>query len=314
MTYRFATHFTFLNMLAMARRGRFDPARFQNRVELDFSDLKFAGPGAMACIKALLARQQLVLPPEDCFPVQHCCQDTIRYLSQMDFFTSDIRWRIPPEQEGFIGQSPAGRFLPIRNLHQLSETNAVSREMVRGLRMEDRKSALTIQYAISELIDNALQHSGSPSGAFVTAQKHQEPAMVHVLIVDTGIGIRRHLMKHPRFRQLTDDMAALKAALTPFVTGTYMARLREDRLDYENQGLGLSVTDQIARHSGGALYVWSGHALYRSRRRVQSMPVAWPGTIVFLTLPINPGVNPTDIVRGFDEGLHKKQIQLKFNS
>jgi hypothetical protein len=314
MTFRFPKNFKFFDMLAMARRGTFNPASFQDQVGLDFSDLKFVGPGAMACIKALLARQQLVLPPEVGFPVQHQCQDVISYLSRMDFFTSDIRWRISPEQEEFIRQSPAGGFLPIRNLHQLSETNAVSREMVRVLMMEDRKSALTIQYAISELMDNALQHSASPTGAFVTAQKYQNPAVVHVTIVDTGIGIRRHLMKHPRFRQLAGDTAALRTALTPFVTGTYIGRSGDDRLDYENQGLGLSVTDQIAKRSGGGLYVWSGQALYRSRKGIESMPVAWPGTIVFLTLPINLGVNPTDIVRGFDEGLHKKQIQLKFNS
>ena len=301
-------------MLAMAWRGRFDPASFQGQVELDFSDLKFAGPGAMACLKALLACQQLVLPPEVCFPVQHQCQDAIREVSRMDFFTTDIRWCIPPAQEKFIRQSPPGRFLPIRNLHQLSETNAASREMVRALMIEDRKSALTIQYAISELMDNALQHSGAATGAFVTAQKGQISAMVYVLIVDTGIGIRRHLMKHPRFRQLADDMAALRTALRAFVTGTYIAQSGEDRLDYENQGLGLSVTDQIARRSGGELYVWSGQALYRSRSGVESMPVAWPGTIVFLKLPFPLAVSPTDIVRGFDEGLRKKQIQLKFNS
>src|ERR1700728_3995395 len=202
MNFRFPSDFKFFDMLALARRGMFDPATFQDQVVLDFSDLKFAGPGAMACVKALLARQQLVLPPDVCFPVQHQCQDAIRYLSRMDFFTSDIRWCIPPEQEAFIRQSPAGRFLPIRNLHRLSETHAVSREMVRVLIMEDRRSALTVQYAISELMDNALQHPETPAGAFVTAQKYQKPAIVHVLIVDTGMGIRRHLMKHPRFRQL----------------------------------------------------------------------------------------------------------------
>jgi hypothetical protein len=169
MTFLFPANFKFFDMLALARRGMFDPATFQEQVELDFSDLKFAGPAAMACIKALLARQQLSLPPEMCFPVQHKCQDAIRYLSRMDFFTDDIRWCIPPEQEAFIRLSPEGRFLPIRNLHQLSETNAVSREMASVLMMEDRKSAMTVQYAISELIDNALQHSDSPAGAYVTA-------------------------------------------------------------------------------------------------------------------------------------------------
>jgi hypothetical protein len=92
MTFRFPSNFTFFNMLALARRGMFDPASFQDQVKLDFSDVKFAAAGAMVCIKALLARQQLVLPPEVCFAVRHQCQDAIRYLSRMDFFTNDIRW------------------------------------------------------------------------------------------------------------------------------------------------------------------------------------------------------------------------------
>jgi hypothetical protein len=42
-------------MLALARRGQFDPLTFRGQIELDFSPLTFAGPGAMACIQELPA-------------------------------------------------------------------------------------------------------------------------------------------------------------------------------------------------------------------------------------------------------------------
>ena len=243
MTFKPSGSFSFLSMLALARRREFDPAQFRGQIELDFSDLTFAGPDAMSCIKALLARAQRDSPPEACFPMQHRCQDAIRYLSRMDFFSPDIRWCMPPEQEQFVRHASEGRFLPIRNLHLLSETDAASREIGACLEAEDRASTLTLQYAISELIDNALQHSSSPAGAFVTAQKYGKTRRVHALIADTGIGIRRHLVQHPRFRDLADDVEAIRTALTPFVTGTYLAAPRDERREYENQGLGLPVIE-----------------------------------------------------------------------
>lgn len=314
MTYRFPPQFSFFQMLALARKGLFDPAAFRGQVELDFSNLTFAGPGAMACIKALLAREQRELPPELCFPVTHQCQDAIRYLIRMDFFRDDLRWCFPEREEQFIRHSSEGRFLPIRNLHHLNETDGVSREMAKCLATDDRQTAATLQYALSELIDNALQHSDSPTGAFATAQKYERLKSVHLLIVDTGISIWRHLLKHPKYRHITSDVEAVKTALRPFVTGTYLADPANDKLEYENQGLGLSVTNEIARRCGGQLYLWTGKALYRSQNgEVEAMPVEWPGTVVFLTLPIKLAVNVTDVVKGFDTAVERPKFQLKFN-
>jgi signal transduction histidine kinase len=313
MKFTFPGKFAFFDMLALARRGEFDPMAFRGQIELDFSALTFAGPGAMACIKALLAQEQRTLPADVCFPIQHKCQEAIRYLTRMDFFNADIRWCMSPKEDAFIRHSAAGRFLPIRNLHHLHETDAASRDIVACLDCNDRPSAQIFQYAASELIDNALQHSDAPNGTFVTAQKYQKLERIHALIVDTGIGIRRHLRRHPRFQNIGDDVAAIQTALKPFVTGTYLANAQDNRREYENQGLGLSVINEIARRSGGELYVWSGRALYRSRSGVETMPVEWPGTVVFLTLPIKLAVNVTDVVKGFDAALQKPKIQLKFN-
>ena len=174
MKFTFPSKFTFLEMLALARRGQFNPMAFRGQIELDFSTLTFAEPGAMACIKALLAQEQRTLPSEVCFPIRHQCQEAIRYLTRMDFFSPDIRWRMSPEEDDFIRRSAAGRFGPIRNLHHLHETDAASRDIVACLDFNDRPSAQIFQYAASELIDNALQHSDAPNGAFVSAQKHQD--------------------------------------------------------------------------------------------------------------------------------------------
>jgi hypothetical protein len=184
--------------------------------------------------------------------------------------------------------------------------------MVRCLTIADKESSGTLQYVLSELIDNALQHSDSPTGAYVTAQKYEKLGRVHLLIVDTGIGIRGHLQKNPRYRHVADDLQAIKTALTPFVTGTHV--VPGEQLEYDNQGLGLSVTDQVAKRGGGVLYLWTGRALYRSQSgQVETMPVAWPGTVVFLSLPIKLAINVTDVVKEFDAALKKPQIQLKFN-
>ena len=301
-----------MEMLALARRNKFDPMAFHGEIELDFSTLKFAGPGAMACIKALLAREQRVSLLEVCFRVVHQCQDAVNYLKRMDFFTNDIRWCMSSEAENFIRHPSGGRFLPMRNLHQLHQTDAASLEMSRCLTIPDEASRRNFQYLLSELIDNALQHSNSPTGAYVTAQKYDKSGKVHLLIVDTGIGIRGHLQKNPRYSHILDDSQAIKTALRPFVSGTHV--IPGERLEYENQGLGLSVTDQIAKRCKGELYLWTGRSLYRSQSgEVETMPVSWPGTVVFLSLPIKLAINVTDVVKEFDAALKKQRIQLNFN-
>jgi len=312
MKFTFPKDFKFLDLLALARNGRFDPASFRHPLELDFTQLGFAGPGAMACLKALLAREQHTMPADASFLVEHKSQDAVRYLERMDFFTKDIRWCMKPTTVNRY--SSEGRFLPMRNLHQLKETDAASLEMVRCLTIADKSDSTAFQYVLSELIDNALQHSDSPTGTFVTAQKYEKLGRVHMLIADTGIGIRGHLQKNPLYRQITEDQSAIQKALTPFVTGSYKAN-PEDILEYDNQGLGLTVSDQIAKRSKGELYLWTGRALYRSQTGVtETMPVAWPGTVVYLNLPIKLAVNPTDVVKEFDAQLQKPKIQLKFNS
>jgi hypothetical protein len=315
MTFRPPIHFRFIDLIAMARSGRFDPAWFREPISLDLSALKFADAGAMACIKALLANGQRYWPQDTCTLVSHEAQDAVRYLTRMDFFTREIRWC---RELGFeVNRYDAtGRFLPIRNMREQRETPEVAKRIVQCLEIKNHASANTIKYALSEIIDNALQHSESPAGTYVTAQLFPKLDCVDAVIADTGIGLRGHLARHPQFRGLNDDIEALRIALTPNVTGVYIPDRAEARLDFENenQGIGLSVTDHIIKRSaGGVLYVWSGRALYRSNAGVEEMPVSWPGTVVFLHLPRSISVDHLQVIREIHVPLRRRRRGLRFD-
>ena len=55
------------------------------------------------------------------------------------------------------------------------------------------------------------------------------------MIVDTGVGIRAHLSRHAQYRGLTNDLEALRIALTLNVTGTHIANREEGRLEFERE-------------------------------------------------------------------------------
>lgn len=316
MIFQPPSTFRFIDLVALARRGHFDPAWFNDPITLDLGAIKFAGAGAMACLKALLANGQQRWPEDGCALAEHTNQDSIKYLSRMDFFTGEIRWCRPPGIE-VIRHDETGRFLPIRNLRDQCETPEAAKQIVQCLEVASGASANTIKYALSEIMDNALQHAASATGTYVAAQLFPRRDCVNAVIVDTGIGIRRHLAGHPQYRGLHDDLEALRIALTPNVTGTYIPDRAEARMDYanENQGIGLSVTDQIAKRSGrGVIYVWSGHALYRSNAGVEEMPVSWPGTVVFLHLPRTIEVDHLQIIRQIHVPLRRKRRGLRFDS
>lgn len=315
MIFQLPSTFRFVELVGMARRGHFDPAWFREPVTLDFSKLKFAGAGAMVCIKALLADGQRSWAGDACALAEHGGQNAIKYLSRMDFFTEEIRWcRSPGIDMNRLDET--GRFVPIRNLRDQRETPEAAKQIVQCLEVASAASANTIKYALSEIIDNALQHSESATGTYVAAQFFPKLDCVDAVIVDTGIGIRQHLARHPQYRGLHDDVEALRIALTPNVTGTYIPDRAEGRMPYENenQGIGLSVTDQIAKRSGkGVIYVWSGKALYRSNAGVEEMPVAWPGTVVFLHLPRTIEVDYFQIIREIHVPLRRKRRGLRFD-
>ncbi|GHC27594.1 hypothetical protein GCM10010308_50740 [Streptomyces vinaceusdrappus] len=81
---------------------------------------------------------------------------------------------------------------------------------------------------IGELIDNAISHGASTSGAFIAAQAYSGKTTgyrrLEIAVCDTGIGVLTHLRHNPAHAHVTTSAEALERALEPGVSGTHDTR------------------------------------------------------------------------------------------
>jgi anti-sigma regulatory factor (Ser/Thr protein kinase) len=158
----------------------------------------------------------------------------------------------------------AGRFLPLTHVRTALDTRQVIGDLSALLHLDSNPDALAaVQYCVSELLRNALEHSGSQDGAFVCAHNYTAGRFrrVSIAVVDCGQGIASHLAPtHPEVRD--DDAQALTLAMLPGVTGVVPGMYGTP----DNAGAGLFITRTIAKGSGGYFLLASGTAAYRLRR------------------------------------------------
>jgi hypothetical protein len=163
-----------------------------------------------------------------------------------------------------VAHEEAGRFLPITQVTDRTGLSGVIGDISALLHMESDPDGLAaVQYCVSELIRNVLEHSGSPDGAFICAHRFtkKKPHRVTIAVADCGQGIAEHLgQAHPE--ALTDDAVALGLAMRPGVTGAIPGLYGTT----DNAGAGLFITRSIAKGTGGYFFFYSGKAAYRLRR------------------------------------------------
>lgn len=158
----------------------------------------------------------------------------------------------------------AGRFMPIKRIISNEDVRAAVADISALLHLADNPEDLAaVRFCVSELIRNAIEHSGSPLGAFVCAQNYPKanPPRVSIGIADCGIGVSAHLGRvYTRARD--SDAAAIQLALEPGVTGALPGIYGQS----DNAGAGLFFTRSIAKGTGGHFLIYSGSACYRIRR------------------------------------------------
>ena len=158
----------------------------------------------------------------------------------------------------------AGRFLPITNVRSPIEARAAIADISALLHLTDNPEGLAaVQYCISELLRNVLEHSSSPRGAYICAHNFAggKTPRVAIGVADCGSGIAAHLgQAHPE--ALTSDRRAIQLALEPGVTGALPGIYGTP----DNAGAGLFITRSIAKGTGGYFLIYSGRACYRLRR------------------------------------------------
>lgn len=222
-----------------------------------------------------------------------------------------------------IEHEEAGRFMPIKNVKNAGDVRSVIADISALLHMQDNTEGLAaVQYCISELLRNSLEHSNSTQGAFVCAQNYQKGHRVSIAVADCGIGVTKHLAR--KFPEVTnDDKLALDYALRPGYTGAIAGLYGTP----DNAGAGLFITRSISKGCGGHFLLYSGKSCYRLKRAsVNAQRVlfpdallephnfwefenSWQGTVVALEIL-------TDKIYDFDEyfGWIRDQLKVQFAS
>jgi hypothetical protein len=158
----------------------------------------------------------------------------------------------------------AGRFMPLRNVKTGADVRSVIADVSALLHLnEDVESLAAVQYCLSELMRNVLEHSMSEDGAFVCAHNYseREPHRITLAVADCGIGIREHLSyRYPAVKN--DDLKALEFAMQPGISGARPGVYGTP----DNAGAGLFITRGIAKGTGGYFFIASGYSGYRLRR------------------------------------------------
>ena len=170
---------------------------------------------------------------------------------------------VPYERE-IVEHEQAGRFLPITQVKNHQQLTSVIGDVSAILHMDSDPDGLAaVQYCVSELIRNVLEHSGSEDGAFICAHRYtkKKPHRVTIAVADCGQGVASHLGQvHPD--ALQNDTVALGLAMRPGITGARPGLYGTP----DNAGAGLFITRSIAKGTGGYFLMYSGHAAYRLRR------------------------------------------------
>ncbi|MDE3062857.1 MAG: sensor histidine kinase, partial [Acidobacteriota bacterium] len=169
--------------------------------------------------------------------------------------------------------------MPLIQVKTTADLQAVIGNVSAVLHLDrDPNSLSAVQYCVSELVRNVLEHSESGEGAWVCAQRYlteDSPSRVAIAVADCGHGIAATLSgAYPQIRD--DDMMAIQLAMQPGVTGAQSGLYGGAP---NNAGAGLFITRAIAKATGGYFVLISGKAAFRLNREKPKKQTRQPLTI-----------------------------------
>lgn len=273
----------------------------KSRVLLDMGDVHFAHPSGMAPLVANVRRLtergglvDLVLP-EDEFLAS--------YFKKAGWIDGLEGTHLPLRLGG-----PRDTYIPLVSYSTHEELNPIINEALRHFsrRFSFQRGVLDgLEWALNEVADNVLIHSGGARGWLQLAQQPSK-GLIEIVVADCGRGILNSLREgHP---EIKDDEAALELAIEKGVT----------RNPNVGQGNGLAGTLRIAMAAKGYVNLYSGAGLLRflqpgveessqhsrssqngdtGRLYTQQAPFL-QGTVITLTLPTTKEIDVASALWG----------------
>jgi anti-sigma regulatory factor (Ser/Thr protein kinase) len=135
----------------------------------------------------------------------------------------------------------------------------------------NRKALRALEWSLSEITDNVLNHSESVIGGVLQVMTFPKKKNIEIYVCDAGIGIPASLRRGKP--ELTDHVQALRAAIDEGVTRNKMT----------NQGNGLYGAFRCSSLSGGEFSIISGNAILQFAKeslRVNKTNIPARGTFI----------------------------------
>ena len=177
---------------------------------------------------------------------------------------------------GLQGKS-ASTVVPIRIVDRQLHVNRFVDELLKStnLSFDDWEDEDAFRYNIRELIDNALEHGGSP--AIACAQVFRNLGEVEIVVSDYGYGFLHTVARNYKVSTYEE---AIKKALEKGVSGSLRNMYGSS---IKHTGTGLYVISSIIKETEGKMFIISGDALVSlSGRQLTSykMQEEWKGSVV----------------------------------
>lgn len=272
----------------------------ESKVVIDASRLRYIDPAGL-CVLTVLANQLGELEIE--LELRGLGQDMAQYLARMDLFRN-CKIGGAPAAVGTRRESE-GRFVELQCLTEPREAASAAPKLARTLvgkiddvHLDSEPDEMTgksevdlvegpLNYVLGELVENALTHAKrrgyNGARAWIAAQYYPTSRKVRLAVVDDGCGFLESLRGHEALKEQSHS-AAIEAALEPRVSHNRDVGLGRDS---GNQGIGLTVTRQIAMTSGGFMTLFSGDGWVADAsglpREHKTIPL-WQGAGVYMEL------------------------------
>lgn len=190
--------------------------------------------------------------------------------------------------------SRPGRYIPLRQIRGTADLRLLFADIVPLLHLDATpEQAQAVQYSVSEMVRNVLEHAASPDGGVAAAELYpasgERQARVSIGIADCGAGIRRSLSRN--FPKIASDREAVLTAVKPGTTGA----VRSYYGTTDNAGAGLFFTRRLATTADGQFGLLSGDVFLRSTRADGDVPddelaqeiPRFPGTVVAVEIGVD---------------------------
>jgi anti-sigma regulatory factor (Ser/Thr protein kinase) len=184
---------------------------------------------------------------------------------------------------GLQGRS-ASTVVPIRIVDRQLHVNRFVDELLKStnLSFDDWEDEDAFRYIIRELIDNALEHGGSP--AIACAQVFRNLGEVEIVVSDYGYGFLQTIARNHKVSTYEE---AIKKALERKVSGSLQNMYGSST---KHAGMGLYVMSNIIKETEGKMFIISGDALVSlSGRQLTSykMQEEWRGSVVAMRFKLD---------------------------